>query len=233
MLKTFIKCACYLIGIRSHLPKSFKILSFPFSAIVQLETPVKLTDKNKASICLPDDDHKPPNGHMCYVAGWGQQKEDDTKSCPDILRHVGLRIVPRKECNKEESYGGLISNSMLCAGFKEGLKDHCFNDNGGSLVCNVDGKQILIFLFKSFYLGYIANKIVTNLYQTPVPVGRNVNLQKHLQKFGEFSLFAIRPKLCENCAFPQNFHTRKLGEITVFYALRLKVVNFQAILSGH
>ena len=28
---------------------------------------------------------------------------------------------------------------------------------------------------------------------------------------------AIPPKLCGNCAFPQNFHTRKLGEITVFY----------------
>ena len=30
---------------------------------------------------------------------------------------------------------------------------------------------------------------------------------------------AIRPKLCGNCAFPQNFHTRKLGEISVFYAV--------------
>ena len=29
---------------------------------------------------------------------------------------------------------------------------------------------------------------------------------------------AIRPKLCGNRAFPQNFHTRKLDEITVFYA---------------
>ena len=26
-------------------------------------------------------------------------------------------------------------------------------------------------------------------------------------------------KLCGNCAFPQNFHTMKLGEITVFYAV--------------
>ena len=29
---------------------------------------------------------------------------------------------------------------------------------------------------------------------------------------------ANRPKLCINCALPQNFHTRKLGEIKVFYA---------------
>ena len=30
---------------------------------------------------------------------------------------------------------------------------------------------------------------------------------------------AIRPKLCGNCSFPQNLHTRKLGEITVFYVV--------------
>ena len=31
---------------------------------------------------------------------------------------------------------------------------------------------------------------------------------------------AIRSKLCGNCAFLQNFHTRKLGENTVFYGVR-------------
>ena len=29
----------------------------------------------------------------------------------------------------------------------------------------------------------------------------------------------FRPKLCGNCVFPQNFRTRKLGEISVFYAV--------------
>ena len=29
----------------------------------------------------------------------------------------------------------------------------------------------------------------------------------------------FHPRLCGNCSFPQNFHTRKLGEITVFYAV--------------
>ena len=31
--------------------------------------------------------------------------------------------------------------------------------------------------------------------------------------------FCIRPKLCGDCAFPQNFHTRKLDKIMVFYAV--------------
>ena len=30
---------------------------------------------------------------------------------------------------------------------------------------------------------------------------------------------AIRPKLCGNCAVPQNFHTKKSGEITVLFAV--------------
>ena len=38
--------------------------------------------------------------------------------------------------------------------------------------------------------------------------------------------FRDRPKLCGNCAFPQNFHTKKLGEITVFYAVCVELINF-------
>ena len=34
-----------------------------------------------------------------------------------------------------------------------------------------------------------------------------------------------RPKLCENCVFPQNFHTRKLVEITAFFAVLNKVIH--------
>ena len=29
-------------------------------------------------------------------------------------------------------------------------------------------------------------------------------------------------KLCANCVFPQNFHTRKLGETAVFYAKKIE-----------
>ena len=31
--------------------------------------------------------------------------------------------------------------------------------------------------------------------------------------------WTIRPKLCGNCDFRQNFHTMKLGKITVFYTV--------------
>ena len=34
---------------------------------------------------------------------------------------------------------------------------------------------------------------------------------------------AKRPKLCGNCAFPQNIHARKLDEITVFLAVLVRM----------
>ena len=44
-----------------------------------------------------------------------------------------------------------------------------------------------------------------------------------------------RRKLCRNYAFPQNFHIRKLGEITVFYAvfcfsLEVEAPGFESVL---
>ena len=49
----------------------------------------------------------------------------------------------------------------------------------------------------------------------------------------------VRSKLCKNCAFPQNFHTRKLGGITVFYAvgslalLEVPLNSFEIFITGH
>ena len=39
------------------------------------------------------------------------------------------------------------------------------------------------------------------------------------------SFRAIRQKQCRNCAFPQYFHTRKSGKITVFFAVHLWDIN--------
>ena len=43
---------------------------------------------------------------------------------------------------------------------------------------------------------------------------------KH-QNFTKFLSVEILWKLCRSCAFFQNFHTRKLGEISVFYAVMI------------
>ena len=41
------------------------------------------------------------------------------------------------------------------------------------------------------------------------------------QSFAEF--WANRRKLCKNCAFPKTFRPKKLGEITVFYAMSVSI----------
>ena len=43
-----------------------------------------------------------------------------------------------------------------------------------------------------------------------------------------FDVRVNRPKLCRNCSFPQNFHTRKLGKITVFFPVQC--TNFECFL---
>ena len=43
------------------------------------------------------------------------------------------------------------------------------------------------------------------------------------RKIKQHFVAAILPKLCRNCAFPQNFHIKKLGQITHFaHCLQLK-----------
>ena len=52
--------------------------------------------------------------------------------------------------------------------------------------------------------------------------GRTEN--NHCEKYRNFTWFSgveILRKLCGNCAFPQNFHTRKSDEVTVFFAVNV------------
>lgn len=65
------------------------------------------------------------------VVGWGDTTPDGQAS--DILREVTLPLVEKATCNAPESYNGLITDKMLCAGRKEGGKDSCQGDSGGPL----------------------------------------------------------------------------------------------------
>ena len=59
-----------------------------------------------------------------------------------MLQYVQVPVISNTACNN--AYGGLIKQSMICAGYPgEGGKDACFGDSGGPLVCNKDGKAII------------------------------------------------------------------------------------------
>jgi len=70
------------------------------------------------------------------TAGWGALKEGGY-SLPNLLQKVSVPLVSNKVCNASEAYSGDITDSMICAGLKQGGKDSCQGDSGGPLVVGI------------------------------------------------------------------------------------------------
>ncbi|XP_064425448.1 serine protease 1-like isoform X2 [Latimeria chalumnae] len=75
----------------------------------------------------------PVAGTPCVVSGWGNILSDGV-FLPAILQCVTIPILSYEECDR--SYPGMISSTMVCAGYLEGGKDACQGDSGGPMVCN-------------------------------------------------------------------------------------------------
>ena len=67
------------------------------------------------------------------------------------LREVQVPIVSNETCN--DSYGGVISSNMLCAGYPEGGKDSCLGDSGGPLMVPSADNSWLLTAVVSFGVG--------------------------------------------------------------------------------
>lgn len=73
-----------------------------------------------------------PTGQLGWVSGWGATTEGGPPS--NLLMAVEVPVIDNMTCNAPESYGGVITSNMLCAGDREGGKDSCQGDSGGPLV---------------------------------------------------------------------------------------------------
>jgi len=82
-------------------------------------------------------------GTKATVAGWGATNVDGTFSSDELLK-LEVPVVGRDVCNEFVSYNGDITTDMICAGYKEGVKDSCSGDSGGPLFVKDDGKYGLI-----------------------------------------------------------------------------------------
>lgn len=72
------------------------------------------------------------SGVEAIATGWGDTNIDPNVATASMdLMQVTLPIVSNATCNN--SYGGAITNNMLCAGYNEGGKDTCQGDSGGPL----------------------------------------------------------------------------------------------------
>jgi secreted trypsin-like serine protease len=73
------------------------------------------------------------SGTMLTVTGWGNTLTDG-ENYPDKLMFVQVPLVSNDICNLPASYGGDITDAMICAGNQAGGKDSCQGDSGGPLV---------------------------------------------------------------------------------------------------
>ncbi|KAL3780956.1 hypothetical protein HJC23_000843 [Cyclotella cryptica] len=88
---------------------------------------------------------KPAAYQSVLVLGWGDTAVGEYRQGSDLLREALLRIIPNSRCNNVEgdwnginvTYDGYISESMMCASFKN--RDSCQGDSGGPLI--VEGED--------------------------------------------------------------------------------------------
>ncbi|XP_075776401.1 transmembrane protease serine 3 [Pelodiscus sinensis] len=53
----------------------------------------------------------------------------------ETMNFAGVPLISNKVCNHKDIYGGIITSSMLCAGYLKGGVDTCQGDSGGPLAC--------------------------------------------------------------------------------------------------
>ncbi|XP_041961808.1 uncharacterized protein LOC121720041 [Alosa sapidissima] len=96
--------------------------------LIKLSTPATL-NQYVQPVALPTS--CAAAGTMCTVSGWGNTMSSVSG---DRLQCLDLPIISDRDC--KNSYPGMITDAMFCAGYLEGGKDSCQGDSGGPVVCN-------------------------------------------------------------------------------------------------
>ena len=115
-------------------------------ALVRLKAPLTFSDHIRAAQLITADEEKTlALGSDLTVTGWGATYEGGDPVRP--LQYVGVDFIDRTTCNKPLSYGGRVTENMLCAGKydqpqEEG--DACQGDSGGPLVIHGQPKLVAV-----------------------------------------------------------------------------------------
>ncbi|XP_038124066.1 trypsin-1-like [Cyprinodon tularosa] len=111
--------------------------------LIKLSSPATL-NQYVQPVALPSS--CAPAGTMCKVSGWGdtmsygeydlRYRHSNFKNVDDgdKLQCLDIPILSDRDC--DNSYPGMITDAMFCAGYLEGGKDSCQGDSGGPVVCN-------------------------------------------------------------------------------------------------
>ena len=101
-------------------------------ALIHLTQPVN--EPNVTPIAYDISSSPTPSGTASETAGWGRTSQGGPAS--DTLLEVTVPIIDRDTCNALDSYNGVVTDNMLCAGYMSGGKDSCNGDSGGPLIAN-------------------------------------------------------------------------------------------------
>jgi len=90
--------------------------------------------------CMPDKDEN-FEGQKCTISGWG--KLEDGGQSPPALVAANVPIVPLDVCKDaySKTHIGVVEDTNVCAGPKNGGIDSCHGDSGGPLVCRKEGQS--------------------------------------------------------------------------------------------
>ncbi|CAF4331042.1 unnamed protein product, partial [Adineta steineri] len=125
-------------------------------ALLQLQTPLDMTDRYVSQICLPSVNSSilsttewPAANTTVVAVGWGTLSEGG--SLPTTLQQVTLQTVSRQD----STCSPLITDwhVQLCAGVSGGGKDTCQGDSGGPLMMFNSNKQWVLVGLTSNGLG--------------------------------------------------------------------------------
>ncbi|KAG7251855.1 hypothetical protein CRUP_014286 [Coryphaenoides rupestris] len=126
---------------------------FMAPANIILEAPVTFTDTIMAA-CIPADGFLLPNNAPCYVTGWGRLSTGGPIA--DNLQQALLPAVDHATCTKPDWWGGMVRNTMVCAG-GDGVVSGCNGDSGGPLNCQNAQGAWEVHGIVSFGLGLSCN----------------------------------------------------------------------------
>ncbi|XP_049810276.1 trypsin-1-like [Schistocerca nitens] len=107
-----------------------------------------LFDDNVQPVALATEELEA--GTSVTVSGWGSLQPG--VDYPEELHAVNTTIIDRSLCN--DTYEGLITDNMICAGEPQGGKDFCNGDHGGPLVVDSTQYGVISWGYGCFYPPY-------------------------------------------------------------------------------
>lgn len=101
-------------------------------ALLKLHTPFEINNL-VSPICLPSPNDEMSVDSRGTILGWGKKWDLDSHGT-HVLHEAEVPIVGQEDCRNVYKDKYMITDNMVCAGFKRGMVDSCAGDSGGPLL---------------------------------------------------------------------------------------------------